>query len=125
MHLVVLRRNDVELPSTLPTSLMPYIPASSEPFAADLGDEQTDRSPSPLLHQSSWSVGAAGGANSSTDAATNSSSVNNHHWQHDIQTSSASNTTHDHNQVSKVSVRPVSIISSFIRICCHSDPPTV
>lgn len=48
MHLVVLRRNEVELPATLPQSLMPYVPASSEPFAADLGDELPHKSPSPV-----------------------------------------------------------------------------
>lgn len=37
MHLVVLRRNDVELPSQLPPSLVPYIvPTSDEPFVLDL-----------------------------------------------------------------------------------------
>ena len=37
MHLVVLRRNDVELPEHLPPALMPYAPLhSDEPFAADL-----------------------------------------------------------------------------------------
>lgn len=37
MHLVVLRRNDVELPEHLPPALMPYVPLhSDEPFAADL-----------------------------------------------------------------------------------------
>ncbi|XP_005097964.1 ralBP1-associated Eps domain-containing protein 1 isoform X4 [Aplysia californica] len=37
MHLVVLRRNDIELPEHLPISLMPYSAlASDEPFAADL-----------------------------------------------------------------------------------------
>ena len=61
MHLVVLKRNDVELPTTLPASLMPYVPASSEPFAADLDDEQHGRSPTPpppppssTKHQNSW-----------------------------------------------------------------------
>ena len=58
MHLVVLKRNQVELPTTLPPSLMPYVPASSEPFAADLDDER-QRSPSPaeispVQHQNSW-----------------------------------------------------------------------
>ncbi|XP_076444707.1 ralBP1-associated Eps domain-containing protein 1-like isoform X2 [Babylonia areolata] len=36
MHLVVLRRNDIELPAHLPSSLMPYSTLSDEPFAADL-----------------------------------------------------------------------------------------
>ncbi|XP_064628229.1 ralBP1-associated Eps domain-containing protein 1-like isoform X3 [Lineus longissimus] len=38
MHLVVLRRNEIELPEKLPPSLMPYTPLvnSDEPFAADL-----------------------------------------------------------------------------------------
>ena len=37
MHLVVLRRNDVDLPEHLPPALMPYVPLpSDEPFAADL-----------------------------------------------------------------------------------------
>lgn len=49
MHLVVLRRNEVELPAVLPSSLMPYVPANSEPFASDLGGEEAGhRSPSPL-----------------------------------------------------------------------------
>ncbi|XP_067945565.1 ralBP1-associated Eps domain-containing protein 1-like [Watersipora subatra] len=58
MHLVVLRRNQVELPTTLPSSLMPYVPASSEPFSADLDEELQSRSPSPAgpsaQHQKSW-----------------------------------------------------------------------
>ncbi|CAE1318287.1 REPS [Acanthosepion pharaonis] len=37
MHLVVLRRNDIELPDHLPVSLMPYSTLTNdEPFAADL-----------------------------------------------------------------------------------------
>ncbi|XP_074650205.1 ralBP1-associated Eps domain-containing protein 1-like isoform X2 [Tubulanus polymorphus] len=37
MHLVVLRRNEVEIPDKLPASLMPYTPlVNDEPFAADL-----------------------------------------------------------------------------------------
>ncbi|XP_070191110.1 ralBP1-associated Eps domain-containing protein 1-like isoform X6 [Littorina saxatilis] len=36
MHLVVLRRNEIELPDILPVSLMPYSTLSDEPFAADL-----------------------------------------------------------------------------------------
>ncbi len=44
MHLVVLRRNDVELPENLPPALMPYVPLhSDEPFAADLPPGSTLR----------------------------------------------------------------------------------
>lgn len=57
MHLVVLKRNQIELPTTLPPSLMPYMPASSEPFAADLDEEEQRRSPSPpppTQQKTSW-----------------------------------------------------------------------
>ncbi len=44
MHLVVLRRNDVELPENLPPALLPYVPLhSDEPFAADLPPGSTLR----------------------------------------------------------------------------------
>lgn len=54
MHLVVLRRNDIELPEQLPPALMPYAPLGSteEPFAADLPPGGTIRRltpPSPTL----------------------------------------------------------------------------
>ncbi|CAH1798719.1 unnamed protein product, partial [Owenia fusiformis] len=49
MHLVVLRRNDIELPDHLPPSLIPYIPltASDEPFAADLPPGSTIKRTTP------------------------------------------------------------------------------
>ena len=96
MHLVVLRRNDVELPLTLPASLMPYTPASSEPFASDLGAElQADRSPSPAPLIQQWPSSTAGTATSTTgaqqqqqnntagDSAANQWSTHHHH--HDNQ----------------------------------------
>ena len=90
MHLVVLRRNDVELPITLPASLMPYTPASSEPFASDLGAElQADRSPSPAPLIQQWPSSTAGTAASTTgaqqpnntagDSAANQWSTHHHH----------------------------------------------
>ncbi|KAK2186760.1 hypothetical protein NP493_190g06065 [Ridgeia piscesae] len=49
MHLVVLRRNNIELPEHLPTSLMPYAPLTNpeEPFAADLPPGSTLKRMSP------------------------------------------------------------------------------
>ncbi|KAI0240795.1 RalBP1-associated Eps domain-containing protein 1 [Lamellibrachia satsuma] len=49
MHLVVLRRNNIELPEHLPTSLMPYAPLTNpeEPFAADLPPGSTLKRISP------------------------------------------------------------------------------
>ena len=94
MHLVVLRRNDVELPLTLPASLMPYTPASSEPFASDLGAElQADRSPSPTPLIQQWPSSTAGTAASSTGAQPQNNTAGDstanqwstHHHHHDNQ----------------------------------------
>ena len=95
MHLVVLRRNDVELPVTLPASLMPYTPASSEPFASDLGAElQADRSPSPAPLIQQWPSSTAGTAtstagaqqplqnNTTGDSTANQWSTHHHHHHH-------------------------------------------
>ncbi|XP_059175042.1 ralBP1-associated Eps domain-containing protein 1-like isoform X7 [Physella acuta] len=52
MHLVVLRRNDIELPDHLPISLMPYSTlASDEPFAADLPPGSTLKRATPQSPQ--------------------------------------------------------------------------
>ncbi|XP_025097207.1 ralBP1-associated Eps domain-containing protein 1-like isoform X10 [Pomacea canaliculata] len=54
MHLVVLRRNDIELPDHLPASLMPYSTLNDEPFAADLPPGSTLKRatpPSPQINQ--------------------------------------------------------------------------
>ncbi|XP_064613399.1 ralBP1-associated Eps domain-containing protein 1-like isoform X2 [Liolophura sinensis] len=49
MHLVVLKRNDVELPDHLPPSLMPYSTlVNDEPFASDLPPGSTIKRASPL-----------------------------------------------------------------------------
>ncbi|XP_025097210.1 ralBP1-associated Eps domain-containing protein 1-like isoform X12 [Pomacea canaliculata] len=56
MHLVVLRRNDIELPDHLPASLMPYSTLNDEPFAADLPPGSTLKRatpPSPQINQDS------------------------------------------------------------------------
>jgi len=56
MHLVVLRRNDVDLPDHLPPALLPYTPLVNvnpeEPFAADLPPGSTLKrlTPSPQAH---------------------------------------------------------------------------
>lgn len=54
MHLVVLRRNKIDLPDSLPSSLTPYAPLSEEPFASDLPQGSTMKRispPSPLAWQ--------------------------------------------------------------------------
>ncbi|KAH9491537.1 hypothetical protein Btru_030879 [Bulinus truncatus] len=60
MHLVVLRRNDIELPDHLPISLMPYSAlASDEPFAADLPPGSTLKRatpPSPQTNVEKWTA---------------------------------------------------------------------
>ncbi|KAL4232733.1 RalBP1-associated Eps domain-containing protein 1 [Mactra antiquata] len=51
MHLVVLRRNDIEIPDRLPFSLMPYnafTNEDAEPFAADLPEGSTLKRLSPM-----------------------------------------------------------------------------
>lgn len=80
MHLVVLKRNLVELPSTLPSSLMPYTPASDEPFAADLGEHLSHGSPSPppavpAQTQASWLGSSTAGAEGSTHWQQNNSTA--------------------------------------------------
>ncbi|CAG5128012.1 unnamed protein product, partial [Candidula unifasciata] len=63
MHLVVLRRNDIELPEHLPLSLMPYSTlASDEPFAADLPPGSTLKRatpPSPQQIVAQWTAFAS------------------------------------------------------------------
>ncbi|ESO89180.1 hypothetical protein LOTGIDRAFT_229081 [Lottia gigantea] len=55
MHLVVLRRNDIELPERLPLSLMPYATLTNdEPFAADLPQGSTLKRVTPPPEQQ-WS----------------------------------------------------------------------
>uniref|UniRef100_A0A2C9KXP9 EF-hand domain-containing protein n=1 Tax=Biomphalaria glabrata TaxID=6526 RepID=A0A2C9KXP9_BIOGL len=60
MHLVVLRRNDIELPDHLPVSLMPYSTLTSdEPFAADLPPGSTLKRatpPSPHSNVAQWTA---------------------------------------------------------------------
>ncbi|CAL1542658.1 unnamed protein product [Lymnaea stagnalis] len=60
MHLVVLRRNDIELPDHLPISLMPYSTLTSdEPFAADLPPGSTLKRatpPSPQSNVAQWTA---------------------------------------------------------------------
>ncbi|KAK3776483.1 hypothetical protein RRG08_023833 [Elysia crispata] len=60
MHLVVLRRNDIELPDHLPLSLMPYSAlANDEPFAADLPPGSTLKRLTPTSPQqnvSQWTA---------------------------------------------------------------------
>lgn len=60
MHLVVLRRNDIELPDHLPLSLMPYSAlANDEPFAADLPPGSTLKRltpPSPQQNVAQWTA---------------------------------------------------------------------
>ncbi|CAD5117242.1 DgyrCDS6038 [Dimorphilus gyrociliatus] len=54
MHLVVLRRNKIDLPDSLPSSLTPYVPLSEEPFASDLPQGSTMKRispPSPVIWQ--------------------------------------------------------------------------
>ncbi|XP_071115348.1 ralBP1-associated Eps domain-containing protein 1-like isoform X4 [Haliotis cracherodii] len=54
MHLVVLRRNEIELPERLPLSLMPYATLTSdEPFAADLPPGSTLKRTTPPSPQAS------------------------------------------------------------------------
>lgn len=56
MHLVVLRRNEIELPDHLPVSLMPYSTLTNgknEPFAADLPPGSTLKRSSPTSPPSS------------------------------------------------------------------------
>lgn len=55
MHLVVLRRNDIELPESLPPALLPYTPAmnSDEPFAVDLPPDLAAKKHSPASSISS------------------------------------------------------------------------
>ncbi|XP_060589373.1 ralBP1-associated Eps domain-containing protein 1-like isoform X2 [Ruditapes philippinarum] len=51
MHLVVLRRNEIEIPDRLPFSLMPYnafTNEDAEPFAADLPEGSTLKRQSPI-----------------------------------------------------------------------------
>lgn len=53
MHLVVLRRNDIEIPDRLPFALMPYDAfTNEEPFAADLPQGSTLKRQSPPLSPS-------------------------------------------------------------------------
>ncbi|XP_013415466.1 ralBP1-associated Eps domain-containing protein 1 isoform X2 [Lingula anatina] len=47
MHLVVLRRNEIELPDSLPPSLMPYTTLTDEPFNLDLPPGSTIKRPTP------------------------------------------------------------------------------
>ncbi|XP_050392657.1 ralBP1-associated Eps domain-containing protein 1 isoform X8 [Patella vulgata] len=55
MHLVVLRRNDIDLPERLPLSLMPYATLTNdEPFAADLPQGSTLKRVTPPPDQQ-WS----------------------------------------------------------------------
>ncbi|XP_048240135.1 ralBP1-associated Eps domain-containing protein 1-like isoform X7 [Haliotis rufescens] len=58
MHLVVLRRNEIELPERLPLSLMPYATLTSdEPFAADLPPGSTlKRTTPPSPQASQWTA---------------------------------------------------------------------
>ncbi|XP_041352222.1 ralBP1-associated Eps domain-containing protein 1-like isoform X2 [Gigantopelta aegis] len=58
MHLVVLRRNDIELPEQLPISLMPYSTLSNdEPFAADLPPGSTlKRATPPSPQATQWTA---------------------------------------------------------------------
>uniref|UniRef100_A0A0B6ZHP9 RalBP1-associated Eps domain-containing protein 1 n=1 Tax=Arion vulgaris TaxID=1028688 RepID=A0A0B6ZHP9_9EUPU len=63
MHLVVLRRNEIELPDHLPLSLMPYSTlASDEPFATDLPPGSTLKRatpPSPQQNIAQWTAFAS------------------------------------------------------------------
>ncbi|XP_013415469.1 ralBP1-associated Eps domain-containing protein 1 isoform X5 [Lingula anatina] len=61
MHLVVLRRNEIELPDSLPPSLMPYTTLTDEPFNLDLPPGSTIKrptptSPSPQQPNQQWST---------------------------------------------------------------------
>lgn len=55
MHLVVLRRNDIELPDTLPPALLPYTPLinSDESYAVDLPPDMAVKKHSPTSSISS------------------------------------------------------------------------
>lgn len=77
MHLVVLRRNEIELPDHLPPALIPYVPLNpEEPFAADLPPGSTIKKISPTppspAPPAQWAGGYSHGPESPTSSSVSS-----------------------------------------------------